>query len=93
MSPLKDTRVFRAFLLTWMDKVLVDFYSQMLWGLLFLALVLQPGEPGWGRDALLLRGHFGNIQLNSKPPHMGVGLDCFASLLSPTNFHVASLYP
>lgn len=81
-----------AFSLTWTEEVPIDFYSPMLWGLLFLALVLQPGESEWGCDALLLRGYFGDIQLNSKPPHMGVGPDCFASLPPPTNFHVASLY-
>ena len=60
-EPFKGHLFPAGFSLTWMDKVPVDFYSQILLGLLFLALVLQPGEPGWGCDALLQRGYFGDI--------------------------------
>lgn len=45
-KPFKKTPGFpAAFHLTQTDRIPTDFHSQLLWGLFFLALVLQAGEP------------------------------------------------
>lgn len=51
----KITGFLAAFLLTQMDRILADFHSRM-WGLLFLALVLQAGELGLGLCLLEVQG-------------------------------------
>lgn len=38
-----------------LDAIFIGFHNQMLWGLLYLALVAWSGDPGVGLDPLLLR--------------------------------------
>lgn len=45
-----------TFLLTQMERISADFYSQIFERFLFLALVLCAGEPSVGLDPLLLMG-------------------------------------
>lgn len=52
-GPFKKAGGFPAtFLLTQMDVIPADFHCQMLWGLLFPALVLQTWEPSVGLGPL-----------------------------------------
>lgn len=56
-GPFKKTPGFPAALcLTQTDGISTDFHSQMLQGLLFLALVLQDGDPGVRLGTLIFQG-------------------------------------
>ena len=67
-----------------------SFYSQKLWGLIFLALEPWPGGPGMGWGPLTPKISL----LNFYPPHVGVGPACFTSLcLLPVWMDVFCLVP
>ena len=71
-----------AFRLTEMNRTLIDFHSQMLWGFLFPALVLQDEELCMGLGPLIPQENLWgwDIPSNSQPSHVGVGPDPFSSL-------------
>lgn len=92
-GPFERTPGFLAsFCLPRTDGIPVDFHSQMLWGRLFLTLVLRAAELGVELGPFALHG--GPLQPkyppNSQLPYLSVGLAHFMSPLS-YSFEVASL--
>lgn len=69
----------------------VDFHNQMLCGLLFLTLVLQPREPGMGlRPSLLKRGPTAEIPSGFLTTTCGCRASLFHVSASPTSLSMAS---
>lgn len=75
-----------------MDYVLADVHSQLLWGLLFPALVLWAGESGVGLGPLDLQG--GPLQPRYPSQFLtttrGCGTSPFHVSAPPTSLNVAS---
>lgn len=84
-GPFKRTPGFLAsFCLPWTDGLPVDFHSQILWGLLFLTLVLRAAELGVELGPLALHG--GPLQPKYPSQFSTATHECGAS-----PFHVSTL--
>lgn len=83
-----------AFHFTGMDGILAYFHRQMLWELLFLALVLQAGKPGLGLRLLSALG--GYLQSKYFSQFLTTTCECRPNLfqvsIPSVSFEVASLY-
>ena len=73
---------------SYFDSIPASFYSQKLWGLIFLALEPWAGEPGVGLGLLVPETSHPNFY----SPHVDMGPACCTSVpLLPVWIHVVPL--